>query len=211
MKNDIMLFWMQWSWKWTQWKLFAQKYWFKMFETWWELRKITESWSELWNKIKTIIDSWHLVDSNIIMEVVENFLNNTSPEDKIIFDWIPRNIEQQVLFDKVVEKHWRKPIWINIKLTKEEALKRLSIRFICVWIDTTNNPLISEEDCIRLGWTIKKRNDDSEESIKKRLELFEIETQPVIDYYIKENRMFEINGIQSVEDVEKDFKKEFWL
>lgn len=211
MKQDLMLFWMQGSWKGTQWKIFAQKYWFKMFETWAELRKITESWSELWNKIKKIIDAGHLVDANIVMEVIEDFLKNTSKEDKIIFDWIPRSLEQQGLFEDIVAKYWRKPVWLNIKLTREEALTRLLKRFTCVWVDTTNNPLITEEECIAKWWTVKRRADDNEESISKRIEAFQMETQPVIDKYIKEERMHEINWIQSVEDVEKEFKSVFWL
>lgn len=207
MTNDIILFWMQWSWKWTQWKIFAKKNWYKFFETWAELRNITESWSELWNKIKKIIENWQLVDVNIVIEVVENFIKNISQDTWIVFDWIPRNLEQYELFENILKKYWRKPIWVNIILTKDEALNRLLKRFICVWVDTTNNPLITEEECIRLWWTIKKRADDNEEVIIKRINTFINETQPVIEKYKQEWRLYEINWIQSVEEVEKDFSK----
>ena len=209
MNKDIMLFWMQWSWKWTQWKLLVQKYWYKMFETWAELRKLTENGSDLWKKFKDIIDSGHLVDASIVMEVIENFLKNISKEDKIIFDWIPRNMKQQELFEKLISKYWRNPVWINIKLTRKEALQRLTIRFTCVWIDTTNNPLISEKDCIAQWWTVLKRNDDNETSINKRLEAFENETQLVIDWYIAKNRMIEINWMQEVDMVSKELISKF--
>lgn len=209
MKKDIMMFWMQWSWKWTQWKLLVQKYWYKMFETWAELRKLTENGSDLWRKIKEIIDAGNLVDAKIVMEVIENYLNNISSEDRVIFDWIPRSIEQQELFEKIMKKFWREPLWINIKITRKEALQRLTIRFICLWVDTTNNPLITEQECIAQWWKVVKRNDDNEESINKRLEAFENETQPVINKYISENRMLEINWIQGVEEVSRELVSSF--
>lgn len=205
--KDIMLFWMQWSWKWTQWKLMVQSYWYKMFETWSELRKIRESWTELWNKIKSIIDSWNLVDTSIVMEVIENFLNNVWSWDKILFDWIPRSMEQFFFFEKVMLKFSRKPVWINIALTKDEALERLSKRFVCLWVDMTNNPLMTEEECISLWWKVIKRDDDNELSILKRINIFLNETQPVIDEYKKYWRMFEINWIQSVDNVSRDIER----
>ena len=202
--KDFILFWMQWSWKWTQWKILAQKYWMKIFETGQELRNIVASWSNLWNKIKAIMDSWNLVTTKIVMEVVDNFLNDIDSNDSVIFDWIPRNKEQYDQFEEVMKKFNRKPEVIYIKLEKEEAMNRLIKRFTCVWVDMTNNPLMSEEECISLWWTIKKRSDDTPEAISRRLDVFFTETNPIIENYAKEWRVFEVDWVQSVDEVKNE-------
>lgn len=204
---DIILAWMQGSWKWTQWKLISQKFWHKIFETWKELRKIRESWTELWNKIKETIDAWKLVDTSLIMEIVTAFLENISESDKVIFDWLPRNLEQHTEFHKVMQKFWRHPKLFYIALSKEDALKRLLWRFECVWIDTTNNPLITKEECIAQWWTVKVRDDDTKEAIEKRLDIFFSETLPIIEKYEELWKYFEINWLQNVDEVFEEFEK----
>ena len=199
--GDLILFWMQWSWKWTQWKVLAKKYWMKIFETGQELRKIISSWSDLWNKIKEIMNSWNLVDTKVIMEVVDDFLQNISSDEKVIFDWIPRNMEQFEQFEKVMKKSWRNPIAIYIKLEKKEAINRLVKRFNCVWIDMTNNPLMTENECIKLWWKVEKRSDDNEKAISNRLDVFFKETLPVIEKYSEKWKFFEIDWLKNVEEV----------
>ena len=204
---DIILAWMQGSGKWTQWKLLAQKFWYKIFETWKELRKLRDSWTELWNKIKETIDAWNLVDTNLIMEIVSNFLENISESDKVVFDWLPRNLEQHVEFHKVMQKFWRHSKLFYISLSKEDALKRLLWRFECVWVDTTNNPLITKEECAKLWWTVKVRDDDTEEAIEKRLDIFFSETLPIIEKYKELWKYVEINWLQNVDKVFEEFEK----
>jgi len=176
----------------------------KIFETGQELRNIVASWSNLWNKIKAIMDSWNLVTTKIVMEVVDNFLNDIDSNDSVIFDWIPRNKEQYDQFEEVMKKFNRKPEVIYIKLEKEEAMNRLIKRFTCVWVDMTNNPLMSEEECISLWWTIKKRSDDTPEAISRRLDVFFTETNPIIENYAKEWRVFEVDWVQSVDEVKNE-------
>lgn len=198
---DIILAWMQGSWKWTQWKLISQKFWYKIFETWKELRKLRDSWTELWNKVKERIDNWHLVDTSLIMEIVTDFLKNISENDNVIFDWLPRNLEQYNAFNEVMKTHWRHAKLFYIALSREDALKRLLWRFECVWVDTTNNALISKDECIAQWWIVKVRDDDTKEAIEKRLDIFFSETLPVIEKYKWLWKYFEINWIQSVDKV----------
>lgn len=204
---DIILAWMQGSWKWTQWKLISQKFWYKIFETWKELRKLRDSWTKLWNKIKEKIDNWHLVDTNLIMEIVEDFLKNISKNEKIIFDGLPRNLDQYKNFENVMKKFWRNPKLFYISLSKENALKRLLWRFECIWVDTTNNPLITKEECINLWWVVKTREDDTENAINKRLDIFFSETLPIVEKYKESWRLIEINWMQWVNEVFKEFEK----
>ena len=202
--KDIILFGMQGSGKGTQAKLLVQKHGYKMFETGAELRAMTESGTELGNRVKEVINAGRLVDTKIIMEIVEAFVQKLAPSDAVIFDGIPRSIEQMEAFEQVMQKIGRSPLGVNIKLTKDEALARLVKRFTCVGVDMTNNPLMTEEECISLGGTVKRRADDTPEAISVRLDAFFSETQPVIESYKQLERMVEVSGIQDVEAVTKE-------
>jgi len=202
--NDLILFGMQGSGKGTQAKILAKKFGYKIFETGAELRIVAESDTPLGKKVKDIMNQGKLVDTSIIMEIVEEFCRNLDNDKHAIFDGIPRNMEQYKLFEAVMAKMGKKPTALNIKLTNEEAMGRLLKRFTCVGVDTTHNPLITEEECIAMGGTIKRRSDDNEDVIKTRIEAFLTETQPVIEEYRKENRLKEVKGLQSVEEVTGD-------
>lgn len=205
--KDIMLFGMQGSGKGTQAKLLVQKHGYKMFETGAELRAMAESGTELGNRVKSIMNEGRLVDTKIIMEIVEAFVHKLAPSDAVIFDGIPRSMEQMEAFEKVMHKVGRSPLGVNIKLTKEEALGRLVKRFTCVGVDMTNNPLMTEAECIALGGTVKRRADDTPEAISVRLDAFFNETQPVIEAYKGLNRMVEVHGVQLVEQVTKEVER----
>jgi len=205
--KDIILFGMQGSGKGTQAKLLLQKHNYKMFETGAELRAIAASGSELGNKVKAIMEEGKLVDTSVIMEIVKDFLSKISPEDNVIFDGIPRSMEQMEQFESVIQEMNREPLGINIKLTKEEALNRLVKRFTCTGIDMTNNPLMTEEECISLGGTVKRRSDDTPEAIEVRLDAFFTETQPVINAYASKGRMVEVEGTQEFPQVTESIEK----
>lgn len=195
---DLMFFGMQGSGKGTQWKIIAKKYGYKVFETWAEIRKIARIDSDLWRKVKETIESWNLIDTSIVMEIVDDFLNRNSYSEKVIFDWIPRNKEQFEAFEKLMKSHNRRPMWVYIKLEREEAKERLLKRFTCEGVDMTSNPLMTEDECVALGGKVVRRADDTEEAIERRLDVFFSETAPIIESYKKQDRMFEVNWINSV-------------
>jgi adenylate kinase len=95
-----------------------------------------------------------------------------------------------------------------VKLSKEESSKRISKRWVCekckkVFI--MGKDIESPKDkCIDCGGKIVQRIDDTPEGILKRLEVFENETLPVVEYYRKEKRLIKIDGDQSIEKVFND-------
>lgn len=134
-------------------------------------------------KIASIIDEGGLVPSPIIFELwmkeMEKIKDNGSTKG-ILIDGSPRKIlEAQILEEAVSWYDWAdnfKVLYLDI--SNEEAKKRL----------------------LKRGET-SGREDDDEDGIKKRLEWFVEEVTPVIDFYKNNNRLIEINGEQSVEEV----------
>lgn len=174
---NLIFFGIQGSGKGTQAKLLAEKFNYVIFETGGELRKLASQNSELGKKVKSIIDAGHLVSSEVVMEIVENFLVQNK-DKKIIFDGIPRNQDQQGILIDLLNSHNLEYLAVHFKLEKEEALKRLYKRA-----------------------EIEGRADDNEESIQRRINIFYTETLPIIEQYQNQNHLMEIDASPSIEEI----------
>jgi adenylate kinase len=150
-----------------------------------------------------------LVPARILEEVFTIKLNDIERERGIAFDGFPRNIDQTEYFEKTMKEFGRQVDKVfYIKLSEKESLERISKRRVCtqckkVFIfgrDIKNN----DEKCDQCGGEIIQRIDDSEEGVKKRLEVFAQETMPVIEYYQKQEKLIEIDGDQDIEKVFED-------
>lgn len=201
MKN-IVLFGIQGSGKGTQGKIIAEEYGCMIFEMGGELRKLISSGSELGNKIKSIVESGKLVETSVIMEVVENFLQNVSNDQVVLFDGLPRKMDQKIAFDDLMFKFQREFVGVLIDISREEAIKRLTSRRICKECKEIYPAFYAEEKCSKCGGKLEMRQDDTNlDAIENRLDAFQNETKPVIEGYIQEEKMVIIDGEQKIEDV----------
>ncbi len=201
--KDLILFGIQGSGKGTQGRILAEKQGYKVFETGKELRSLVAGGSELGEKIKAIIEAGNLVSDEVVIEIVENYLNSVSPEDVIIFDGIPRKVTQKDLFEEVVKKFDREPLAVLIHLDDEESVTRLSNR----WMSKATGKIYPSKEKGLEECSVEdlyQRADDVPEAIRTRLANYHAETQPVIDWYESDGRLISVEGNQSVEDVTQD-------
>lgn len=204
---DILLFGIQGSGKGTQGKKLKDHYGMSYFETGGELRRLASEDSELGRKIKSIIEAGHLVDNDVVMEIVENFLNN-APEGKgIFFDGIPRKMEQKELLDALLEKHGRDFKCVILDLSEEDALDRLTKRRVCSGCKEVYPAKYDKESCDKCGGELITRTDDNAESIKVRLKAFSDETMPAIEKYEEEGKLLHVDGSLSIEEVDQELKQ----
>ncbi len=142
-----------------------------------ELNNIVNSNSELGEKIKHIIDSGNLVDDVTIMEVVENFINNLSDINQpLLFDGIPKTIQQSEHLLSILKSNNRKAFAVFIDISEDEAVKRLMMH----------------DDNFGL------------ENIQNKIQNYKNETIPVIDKFYEVDRLIKIDGDQSIEDVAEE-------
>lgn len=179
--TDLIFVGIQGSGKGTQAKILAEKKGAIVFETGRQLRALAKENSELGRKIKDITTRGDLVSNDIVMEIVENFINSITEEDTVIFDGIPRSEEQRVTLEALLKKHHRTFKVLEIKLSEEEAMNRLLKRA-----------------------EIEGRADDNPESIKKRIINFHTHTKPLLDAWRAQEKLIVINGEQGVDEVSKD-------
>jgi len=153
-----------------------------------------------------------MVPSRILKEVLGIKLNSFAREQGIVFEGVPRTMEQAEYFDEAVKESGRKidkVVFIN--LPKEEALKRISKRRVCKNCEKilimVKDIESEKEKCPDCGGEIVLRIDDTDEVIARRLKVFQDETVPVIDYYKKQGKLLEVNGAQGIEKVFADILK----
>ena len=171
------------------------------------------------------ISKGNLVPDDITVPMVEDRLTWDDAKNGAILDGFPRTIEQAEKLDKILaEKGEKIDLVINLVTPKEEIIDRMLTRRVCTNQDckaTYNiklHPPVKEGICDKCGSPLKQRADDSDpEAIKRRLEIYEEKTSPLVEYYkekgvlrtevvsISINRM----GKDVAEDVVRDIKKIF--
>jgi adenylate kinase len=156
---------------------------YKLFETGAQLRLIAKEDSDLGKEVKSIIESGNLVSDELVCRLAANFIDSNKGS-RIIFDGIPRNIQQ---FNAVVpmlqEKNLEFSI-LNFELDKQTAIERMLKRA-----------------------EIENRTDDTPEIMEKRIEIFQNDTLPLLDEFRKITNVFSVDASQSIEKVNQDVHK----
>jgi adenylate kinase len=202
---DLVMFGRQGSGKGTQGKYFAERYGFSPFVMGDELRKLAKEDSDLGKKVKEIIEAGHLVSTDVIMEIIANFMDNLKEGTKIIFDGLPRKLDQAEQFDALMEEHGREFKGCVITITEETAIRRLTKRRMCSECKNIFPEDYDKDACEKCGGSLESREDDSNmDSIRNRLDAFNNETTPVIERYRELGKMIELDGEPKIDVVNEE-------
>jgi adenylate kinase len=181
---DLVLFGIQGSGKGTQAKKLAAEFGYDIFEAGGELRKIAASGSELGKTVKSFIDNGKLVPHEIIMEVVKEAIAKRPKDQKILFDGIPRDANQQKDFDAIMQETGRTFVCIHMLLSREEGMQRIFGR----------------------AKAEGRADDSNEEIIKRRMDTFFEKTMPVLESYKKRGLVKEVDGTKNVDEVYEEMR-----
>jgi adenylate kinase len=182
---DLVLFGIQGSGKGTQAKRLAAEFGYSIFEAGAALRLIAASGTELGKTVSSYIDHGHLVPFEIIMEVVRDAVSKKSADEKVLFDGIPRDMDQKHAFDGLMSLMNRDFRCIELLVDEEAAIVRIINR-------------AKEQG---------RADDANEEFIRRRIGLFHQKTQPVIDEYKKAGKVLEVSGEGTMDEVYETLKK----
>ena len=146
--------------------------------------------------------------------MVREFLkeNIDSFKNGFILDGFPRTIIQARELESIAKEFgFDIDAVINIDVPSEKLIKRLSGRRTCKDCGTTYhvvfNPPKAEGVCDKCGGELYQRPDESEEAVQVRLDTYEKQTRPLIDYYTMKGELTNVNGDQSMDAVYEDIKK----
>jgi adenylate kinase len=163
-------------------------------------------------KISQTIDNGGLVLTPVIFKLwMQKFeeLKNRGNVKGIIMDGSPRKIKEAYLLDEALDWYeWNKNVKVMlIDISDQESIERIGKRRYCAVCKEIYIYDGKMDKCAKCGGEITKRLDDDVDGVKKRLEWFKEEVEPVIDYYKETNRLITINGEQEIEKVFEDILK----
>src|SRR3712207_76697 len=152
------------------------------------LRTAVKEESELGREAKEYMDRGDLVPDDVICRVIMERVDSSEAADGFLLDGFPRTVPQAETLDGALERRGRElTAAILIEVPDEEVIRRLSGRRICVKnqhvyhveFDPPKNKGVCDQD----GSRLIQRDDDKEETVQKRLDVYHEQTTPLIDWY----------------------------
>ena len=173
------------------------------------LREVSKSKSDLGQKVQTYLNSGQLVPDEIIIEMLVERISKDDCNNGFILDGFPRNIEQAKSLDQAGVSI---DLVIYLKILEEQIIERMSGRRIHLasgrsYHTTFNPPKVDGKDDLT-GEDLVQRSDDKPDVIKKRLEVYFNETEPMLDFYKNKDIQFcEIDASEPVKAVTEKILK----
>ncbi len=171
------------------------------------LRNEIKGGSGLGKKAAGFVESGKLVPDGIIIEIIKNEISQGKSKNGFLMDGFPRNLEQALMFSDLLDKLGiGLDKVININVSKEEIIERLSRRKICSVcksVFSIDRKTKEPEKCPECNGDLIGRKDDKEEVIKRRLDVYESETRPLIDFYADKGLLVNIDGSGEENEITK--------
>jgi adenylate kinase len=163
--------------------------------------------TEIGKMAEIINNRGELMPDNITNKIVAGELAKKEYKNGIILDGFPRNLIQA----KALEEALKTTLAILVNISDKESITRISGRRTCpacgMVYHIKYNPPVRENICDRCSEKLIIRADDTEEAIKRRLEIYHEETEPMIYYYKQRGLLLEVNGEQPIEKVHEEIIK----
>ena len=167
----------------TQCKRIVSNFKYQSFSTGDLLRQYVKDQKAGYEEIENQMKEGKLISSATLMKVLKEYIIN-SPNKKILVDGYPRNQENIDVWEKEMKDLVDVKGALYIEVSNEEMTKRL------------------------LGRN-EGRADDNEETIKKRLDTFEKETKPIVEYFERQKNLIKIDGMKTVDEISEDIANKF--
>ena len=177
------------------------------------LRENVNKETELGKKAKDYMEKGELVPDEIVISIIKKRTSESDCENGFILDGFPRTKIQAEGLDEILDSLNRQlDLAIYLKTSYETILDRLTGRRVCLHCGANYHikysPPKQEGICDRCGGELYQREDDKEQTIRKRLEVYEAQTKEIIDYYQNKNILFTVSGDLSAKDVLKKVEEQ---
>jgi len=170
------------------------------------LREGVKNGTELGLKAKTYMEAGDLVPDELIVALIEEKLASGALDNGYILDGFPRTVPQaEALRDMLAKNKSKIDKAILLDVSNEEVIKRLSGRFFCPTCSAGYNypaKMPKQEGiCDHDGAALQRRPDDEEEVVKNRLDVYIMQTAPIIDFYRKASLLYEVKAEGALNEI----------
>lgn len=155
---------------------------------------------------KSYMDKGQLVPDDITINLVTQRLAGDDCRKGYLLDGFPRTVVQaEVLANYLAARGEKLNTALLIKVPREFIIDRMTGRRVCPACGASYhlryNPAVTTGKCDLCGSVIIQRKDDTEETVKERLDIYDRQTQPLIDYYERQNLLSIVDGTKSIKEV----------
>ena len=170
------------------------------------LRQAAAAGTHLGLKAKATIDAGNLVPDDVVLGIIADRLAQPDAEDGFILDGFPRTTQQALDLEDLLDE-LRTPLDAAVLLDVDFdiLLKRLTGRRTCSKTGKLLNIYFSPQEeideCLEAGGELIQREDDNEETISNRLDVYHQRTEPLIDFYRERGRLLIVDADGPIEDV----------
>lgn len=165
----------------------------------------------LGKKAKEYMDLGQLVPDELVIELIKDRITQEDCKDGMILDGFPRTIPQAEAFDAILKELGRTINYVvNVDVPHEAIIERMAGRTTCPECGGTFHNVSKVEKvkgiCDFCGAALVQRIDDKEETVRKRLAIYQAQTEPLIKYFASQGKLIELDGIGTVEEVRQRLK-----
>jgi adenylate kinase len=193
----------------TQAKILIEKYGMPQISTGDLLRAAVSAGTALGKEAKSYMDKGELVPDSVVLGMVEERLKQDDCKKGYILDGFPRNTAQAEALDKMLAAlNMSLTAALSVDVPFEDLMKRLTGRRTCKGCGQMYNIFFKapakEGVCDKCSGELFQRDDDKEATIKKRLEVYTAQTEPLIGYYKSKGIVKAVSGTGSIDDIFKN-------
>jgi adenylate kinase len=171
------------------------------------LRAEVAAGSELGNEAKRYMDAGELVPDEVIVGMITSRVGEPDASEGFLLDGFPRNAEQAQALEQALDRLGRRlSAALLIEVPDDELVRRLAGRRVCVKnpshiYHVEFDPPKHEGVCDQDGSRLVQRDDDKEETIRRRLEVYHSQTEPLIDHYDEAEMLRRFDGTRNPDEV----------
>ncbi|MFF8907104.1 adenylate kinase [Streptomyces olivaceoviridis] len=163
--------------------------------------------TELGKLAKSYMDAGNLVPDEVTIAMAKDRMEQPDAENGFLLDGFPRNVSQAEALDELLRTEGiTLDAVLDLEVPEDEVVKRIAGRRICRndsshVFHVTYSPPKQEGVCDVCGGELYQRDDDSEETVRKRLEVYHTQTEPIIDYYKAQGLVVTISSLGPVDEI----------
>ena len=167
--------------------------------------------TKLGKKAKAYIDLGQLVPDELVIALIKDRIIQEDCNKGMILDGFPRTIPQAEAFDTILKELGKTIDYvIDVKVPNHAIIERMAGRTVCPDCGASFHNVSKIEKtkglCDFCGATLVQRIDDKEETVRKRLEVYQAQTEPLINYFVSQGKLIELDGVGEVAQVRQRLK-----
>jgi adenylate kinase len=176
------------------------------------LRENVEKGTPVGKVAKSIIENGDLVGDELVNEMVRSRLGSDDCRKGFLLDGYPRTLVQANAFTEILkEKGLPPPVVVNLRVSYNVLVKRLSARRVCPVCGRNYNvisqPPARDSVCDDDGTFLQQRADDREEAVRERLSIYDAQTAPLVEFYGKAGLLFDIDADKSPDQISGELSR----